>query len=451
MRGVVTGRIALPLFFCAFFCAFLLESLLRGPVLSPDSAGYLQGVMGRPPLYPLWLAVTAIWPDKSGLFIAVFFQTIFVLAASSVLIRVLWRTLVLPPLLQAILFIVLNLPLLGARGIGSAILTESLAYGLLLLFWSALLLFFLRGKLQMLALAMVFWLLAILTRPQMLFFIAALLPVGLWVLRSGRFRVLPIVFLAFLLPVVLGRSLEGAYNYIRHRSLEARPVTGLQFTTPLFYLARESDSGLFPEEDRHYFIEVHNRLRTGQWLIEYNQAPNFLRHSMHYLDNWNHVCYRGTYAAYLAELDLLDGTDLFSLQPEKVRFLNERLWRIGIILYKKYYKEHARLVLGSIIFIMGGLTYPLLLCCAGLLALLSFWRSSDLLALSLLGALALHGFNYLVSGTMNALMLRYSFYTDILVLAHLLMVLAAWAGPILPGPLPGSGSVAPEETLPPGE
>lgn len=443
MPGAVGGWPGRWISYALVSAGFIMESSLRGPVLSPDSVGYLAGAVGRPPVYPLWLAIFRPLPTEIGLAVIVFLQTAFVLVAAAVLVLNLRRIFGLHWLTEGFSFLLLGLPLLGGRGIGSAILTESIAYGLLLLAWSAILLFLARERVTFLVWGMLAWLLALLTRPQLLFFAAAFLPLVIWSWRQKKLSSLFLVALFFAGTVVSARLVERGYNFLRHGSVLTRPVTGLQFATPLFYLAGPEDINLLLPEDRPYFSKVIERIREGRWHRDFYQSPNFLRSSQHYIDNWNHICYQGMFNAFLEEKDIPAGTDLLSLEPELVMALNERLWRIAWPLYRKYILDHFRLVLVSMLFIMGGMTYPVLLAASAMIAGIVYWRWGNLLALGMTGVLSLHGLNYAASATMNSLMLRYTFYTDVLVLVHLILLLADWAVRIRANSLQGEGNSGP--------
>ncbi|MBG0776994.1 MAG: hypothetical protein H0S85_11255 [Desulfovibrionaceae bacterium] len=253
----------------AVHVAVLALVLLRGPLLQPDTGGYLHAAAIRPPLYPLLLqglqalfgagfATAALWVQALGASLAVLY-------CGSALARALRA----PDWLRPIFALVLFVPLLpSSSGVANLLLSEGLAYPLFLAAAALLLRAASRGGLRAYALFFLVSGLLVLTRTQFLF----LYPVGalcaVWRGVQARSLRAGAAALGVLALCILGATaLEKGWNLLQHGKASRPPFTGIQLVAAPLFLAQPGDAALFADpKERRFFERVHAALRENRWV-----------------------------------------------------------------------------------------------------------------------------------------------------------------------------------------
>lgn len=242
---------------CSVFAVFNigLFALLASsaPILSPDSNGYIQGSLLRGPGYPLLLAFGKLLLGRGFLFGAVAVQTAVALFGVIWLSLGLKKYFRLPTFVFVLAYLALVWPLLPLKGgfVGAQIMTEALAYGMLLCAVACLL----RGLFEKDNRFFLFFLLlssaGVLVKPQFIF-----VPVAAALITVARFlsdRDLRKAALCLgVLFVSLAACLAGerVYHYVRHGAFAPAPGLGFNLGMNALFLADDESSMFYtvPEQ-----------------------------------------------------------------------------------------------------------------------------------------------------------------------------------------------------------
>lgn len=390
---------------------FFIVVALGGATLSSDSQTYLEGRAFRPPLYPLFLQAAQGLFGSYWLRVVPLLQGAAVLAGVLFLARVLGRHLKLGAAAAGAVFVVLAAPLLPLPldewRIANNVLSEALSYAALLFAAAFLANGVLSGRrtagpagfASMAALGT-------LVRPQMLFTypVAALL-IG-WDLfrwrdakRAGRLA------LAALLAAAAAAGATRLWQQ-PHRA-EGASLLALQFCTAALYVSDPSDALAFDDpRDRALAESVGRAMGEGGLYASFRRGRN-LSLAAHYTSVYNEILWGTLYPAASPTGD--------------VREAEAAAGRLAPVLLRRRAAEYLRLVASVA---LEKITLHRLLLWLGLLAaVVPALRDGRrvLLAAGVLLGLS----NHLLVSLLEPLLTRYSFYTDHLLAALLLAVVAA--------------------------
>lgn len=221
------------------------------PEVQPDTASYLAHYPERAPLYPYLIDLfSALFGLQALVWLARFQEAMLVASGMFFAWRV-GRALDLDGRWRPALFLLLVLP--GFK-FAAVILTESLGYSLLVVFWALFAEWVLlgrdrRGWLSALCAA------SILLRPQFLF-----LPVfygvcllGAAAARRERPSVVGVVLFAMLMAVTV--AARGADNLARHGSFSTASSGGVHLLASLLYIAEPADGAAISDHDARRMFE----------------------------------------------------------------------------------------------------------------------------------------------------------------------------------------------------
>lgn len=273
---------------CSFFAVFNigLFALLASaaPILSPDSNGYIEGSLLRGPGYPLLLALCRLLFGDLFLRGAVVLQTAIALCGVIWLSAELKKYFRLPAPVFLLAYLALVWPLLPLKGgfTGAQIMTEALAYGMLLCSVACLT----RGLFEKdNRFFLIFLLLSsasVLVRPQFIFMAAAAAVLIVARFFNDRNRRNAALSLFVLLVSLAGcKVAERGYNYIRHGAFIASPGVGFVSAMNAFFLS-DDDTALFFTDpaQRALFEQCYGRVKLagmraadfkGQGVTAYSQ------------------------------------------------------------------------------------------------------------------------------------------------------------------------------------
>ena len=233
-------------------------ALSRGWALGVDSPGYIDGKVFRTPVYPLLLELArALFGPDAGLTAVFLLQTLFGCGVAALFVRRLARRFALPTWLEILVLLAFLEPFYGYLRLGNRILTEPIAYGLLLLVVDRLLAWLESRSGRDGLLICVLTAVAILHRPQFLFLLPA---EGLTLLavtvprREWRRLAAGLAALAATLATV--SLADQGVRWLRHGRFTSVPFTGTQLSVAALYLARPEDAELFEAELRDHFVAL---------------------------------------------------------------------------------------------------------------------------------------------------------------------------------------------------
>lgn len=283
---------------------YLLFPLLDGPVWCVDSGGYVSMHITREPLYPVFLALCRGISGISkidALLIAVILQSLLAaVAAWSVgwtVRRVKQDSRILQILAVLFQFAVTLLCRFAARR-GSAytdsILTEGLGLSLFVLFSISLFLQVWTGRNRYLCWTLLFSLLLVSLRKQMMVTLIVMGIVFLWheLIRNRRkWRCLCLIVMIFGV-LLASKAFDRCYQYaVRGVWMEHSGNSMGILCTLLYSSDVERDAGLFEDETTRQLYGKIMRQAEEQHLLYRYAEPGWLSVSSHYADSYDAIGY----------------------------------------------------------------------------------------------------------------------------------------------------------------
>lgn len=406
----------LALYFAAFFILFR-----RGLVFCADSVGYLNYYISQPPLYPLLIKICGLLSGQVYGTALLAAQIILGLFAITVFSVFLYKQFGISRWIILLLSFILFEPYFFGLRIGNNMATESLAYPLFLFTVKYLFEGVKEESVRKFALSFFFLSLLVLTRAQFLFLypLVALIIIYLRIftpMDRHRFKKLVIVFIAFIAGFFL---IDKGYHYTRSGSF-SRPTSGIQLATNVMYVSSLKDSTLFSDRaEKEIYVEIMTAAEKGQ-LTKFSSK------------NGSNDHYWGSYTKLMTVI--LDKflerygsgslRDSVSLNREyNFKYLKDGGFllttgkmtkSISKTLLSKNWRLYFRLVVKSIFY---ELDYPIellrkaifFICIIGLF-LTGIKR--DALILLIIAVLA-HLMNLMLIASVEHILNRYTFYTDI--------------------------------------
>lgn len=414
--GVIFGFILFGL-----FCALCFKDV----ALKQDSAGYINNISIRAPLYPIILsAYTKLFGPNNFQILAYLqilagFLTAFFTASKIINVINLESNFVkLPKILFYLIVFLLLFPYYGPSEFGNVILTEALCYPLFLLTFSYLLEGLQNKSTKALLLSIVLSGLLILTRGQFLFLYPAIGIILSYILIFERkaFHTLLLIF-CFITTIVGANLFERTYQYIYHGQFKKVPFTGIQLIVAPLYLAKESDADLFNNEtEKALFKDIWAVMEEKKINFNSLNEDSFFHFSTytHFYHSYNRICWE-SFSPLLSKYGLTN-----PYQNDIV------LTRMGLTLICHNLKAFFILYILNIVFNLGGIYYLLLLGAATVSALAIFFKTRHPLSMAYLLITLLSAGNYLLIAVVEPVLRRYSAYTDGLQ-ASILLILITFA------------------------
>ncbi len=398
---------------------FGLALLRRGIELAKDSSGYLEGAVFRAPLYPLILEALELVFGRHALTATLVGQITFGLVAVAALVLYLRRAIELPDWLAWLAAALLLVPYAGPLAVANRVLSEALAYPLFLLAVRSLLGAILEDRWGRFAAATGWAAALVLTRQQFLFLWPLLtLCALLWLLeRSVRRRGL--AALALVVTVASGVELaDRGYRLVRHGRFARAPFAGLQLLAGALYVSPGALAERLPAAQRDLFVALHAEGRERRLLAEANPSPGGVAsYAWHFRQGYNEIVWR---LIVPAMRERIGGDDWFAVEAELLP-LARALIRAEPLAFLRLYVANLLSALGVWYAMLLGVITPLTLARG-----LAHRSAPDLAA----GLLALsHLANCALVALVEPLKMRYSFYTDGLLLVLLVLLVARGSQP----------------------
>lgn len=399
--------IALCLIFC-FLC-------FQGPMLAPDSGGYIHGATIRSPLYPLLLKLYIKIFGFNNFQCLVIFQILAgFIAAIFTAKKMSQCTSVLPKNVFYLILLVLLFPYYSHAQVGNMILTEALCYPMFLLLFSRLLEGLQNKNTRALLWSMALSGLLVLTRGQFLFLYPALGILLFYIILFERKIFKTGLLVVCLILTIIGSNLaERTYQYINHGQFKLVPFTGIQLVIAPLFLARETDQNLFTEPNQKaLFKEVWSAMNQKKLNFSSLNLDSYVHMTTYiqFSENYNPICW-ATLAPLLSKHGL-----------ETPYQIDTTLTSMAIKLILNNLKGFFTLYILNIVLNIGGLYFMLLLCVATLAALFAFVKTQSPLALVYLLASLLTAGNYTLVALVEPMLRRYAIYTNTLQICVLLML-----------------------------
>lgn len=388
----------------------------KGPILEPDSGGYIQNATIRSPLYPILLsAYTKIFGADNYGCLAIL-QILFGFWASFYTASTLTRLpqISVPKSISYLVTLVLLFPYWGPCSFGNIILTEALCYPLFLLMFSLLLQALLYKNTRFFIYSMIITGLLVLTRGQFLFIYPAIgILLGyIFLFERKSFKSFTLLF-CFILTIVGANLAERTYQYLYHGQFKLVPYTGMQLIVAPLYLSSKTDGQyLKTEKERELFQDIWNVMEQKKINFNSLKTDSYFHMATYTLfyDSYNKICWESL-APLLSKYNL---TSPYQIDPFFIQ--------MGTTLIMHNLKGFFTLYLLNIVFNIGGVYFALLLCVATLSALAAFLKTRHPLALAYLLAALLTVGNYTLVALVEPILRRYSAYTDTLLISVLLII-----------------------------
>jgi hypothetical protein len=251
----------------------------KGVVLKPDSRSYLRADVHRSAGYPALIALVRRIFGRSMLPALVAIQAALGLAAATALALYLGRRFRLG-VPTALLVLAILLSPYWTLSVGNLVLSQALAYPLLLLAFRFLVsgVADRRERDLFVYLALAFG--CVLVRPQFLF-VHSISLVAVFCAVRGASRVSHRVLLAgalaasLLAPSVIDRT----WRWAHYGHFAGLPYLGQQLVTGAVYLAQPDDARLFEGKTRELFLQIHEQAEREHLL----EPPKLERHALHVL------------------------------------------------------------------------------------------------------------------------------------------------------------------------
>ena len=403
----------------------------RGLIFCADTVGYLHYYSSQPPLYPLLIIICKLIAGSGYETALLAIQISLGLIAITVFSFFLYKQFSLNKWIVLLFSIILFEPYLFGLQTGNNEATESLAYPLFLFTMKYLLEGIKEKSLRKFALSFVFASLLILTRTQFVFLyplyaISLLYLLVFTTMDKHRIMKLGIIFIAFIIGTFL---LNKTYHYIRAGTFSA-PTSGFQLAANAMYVSSIHDSTLFSDkEEKAIFIEIMRVAEKNQLTKSSSNDASDSHYFFSYTslailiqETFQHRYKPETVADSIASAKeynykYLKNNDLIAIEGKMTRSMSKKL-----LIHN--WKQFSRLVLKTVSYELGyppGLIWKVAIG-IGLIILFITGKRSYELTILLIAVLS-HILNLCLVASVEHMLTRFSFYTDILVFVLFMSVL----------------------------
>ena len=277
----------------AIFVLIGIFVILKGAIYYPDSYAFLEMRFNRSPLYASFLKLfTAIF-GAGFEYPLIVVQYLIILTAARHLIRTITLQFKVALWGQLVMLLVLLAPCIHWHYVANKILSEALAYPLLLLVISEAIHIFLNSNMKRYYRLALWLFLLLLTRGQFIAVVPIL--VLFQILNAWRFKhkQLGIRYLLILLCVPIATYfVERSFNKVVHGHFVNNAMNYVHLISADFYLSNQKDADLFDDPDQKtFFEEVHGSLEAANLLQIQNMDSN-LDDQQQFQYNFTKICNR---------------------------------------------------------------------------------------------------------------------------------------------------------------
>ncbi|MEC3906886.1 hypothetical protein VOI54_07635 [Tamlana sp. 2201CG12-4] len=397
--------------------------LLKETVYYPDSYAFLKMSFNRSPLYSSFLKVmTTIFGDSFELPTKIIQYGLLVLAVYSFL-RFIERCYSLNRFGMIMLQLVLLSPCLYFYYVSSTLLSEALAYPLVILIVVNSIKMVVSGNLKLVFKLLSLLFICILVRGQFIAFLPVIALLVLYIVLKTRIGlekvVLPLVCI-LILPLLTGQ-VERGYNKLVHRNYVSNSMNYVHFISSMFYLADESDFEAFEsKEAREYFVIVHKSLtKAGLTKKESERAKVYDYYDV-FVTSFSRICNRRVHELGLKYFEE-KGLNYYDQNIELNKLCANMLFPLWKRNFKKwigFYFRGLKVSFGS----FKQMLLFLLLLISGLMGAAKSKVNNDLFSLVAVSTLFMFANNTLITLVVHPIK-RYVFYFDWVIFAIIILLL----------------------------
>jgi len=393
--------------------------LAKGGHYMPDSYAFLDMRFNRSPFYCTFLKIfTSIFGENFEVPV-ILFQYAFIVFAVRKFIINLSKAFNLNTFSQLILQGILLAPCVYWHFTGGSILSESIAYPLVLLvFWLTF-----KGfkdlDLKPIYKALIFLFVLTLTRGQFVIFVPIILIVCGYIIhqkrsfRSSYFALLLIIALPFLTNLT-----EKIYNKVVFGYYTSNAVSNVHFIASGFYLSKDSDIDLFKAEDeRAYFQIINQSLKEANMMRSQAVANGFDDYEF-YDNNFSNICNHRIH-----ELGLAYFEDKGLNYYEQNIALNSLCGNMIFPLIKSNFSNWTKLLFKNLKTTFGTTKQMLLILVLLFYSLYLVWKETDVIYKFISLACAFMFANNLLIALVVYANKRYVFYFDWVIFAIVIILL----------------------------
>lgn len=393
--------------------------LVKGGHYMPDSYAFLDMRFNRSPFYCTFLKIfTSVFGDNFEAPV-IFFQYAFIVFAVRKFIINLSKTFNLNAFSQLILQGILLAPCVYWHFTGGSILSESIAYPLVLLvFWHTFKAFK-DLNLKPIYKALIFLFVLTLTRGQFVVFVPIILIVCGYIIhqkrsfRSSYFALLLIIALPFLTNLT-----EKIYNKVVFGYYTSNAMSNVHFIASGFYLSKDSDIDLFKTNEEQAYFQIINQSLKDASLMRSQVVANGLDDYDFYEHNFTKICNQRIH-----ELGLAYFEDKGLNYYEQNIALNSLCGNMIFPLLKSNFSNWTKLLFKNLKTTFGTTKQMLLILVLLFYSLYMVWKETDVIYKFISLACAFMFANNLLIALVVYANKRYVFYFDWVIFAIVIILL----------------------------
>lgn len=393
--------------------------LAKGGHYMPDSYAFLDMRFNRSPFYCTFLKIfTSVFGDNFEAPV-ILFQYAFIVFAVRKFIINLSKTFNLNTFSQLILQGILLAPCVYWHFTGGSILSESIAYPLVLLVFWYTFKAFKDLDLKPIYKAFVFLFVLILTRGQFVIFVPIILIVSGYIIhqkrsfRSSYFALLLIIALPFLTNLT-----EKIYNKVVFGYYTSNAMSNVHFIASGFYLSKDSDIDLFKTNEEQAYFQIINQSLKDASLMRSQVVANGLDDYDFYEYNFTKICNQRIH-----ELGLAYFEDKGLNYYEQNIALNSLCGNMIFPLIKSNFSNWTKLLFKNLKTTFGTTKQMLLILVLLFYSLYLVWKETDVIYKFISLACAFMFANNLLIALVVYANKRYVFYFDWVIFAIVIILL----------------------------
>lgn len=393
--------------------------LAKGGHYMPDSYAFLDMRFNRSPFYCTFLKIfTSVFGDNFEAPV-IMFQYAFIVFAVRKFIINLSKTFNLNTFSQLILQGILLAPCVYWHFTGGSILSESIAYPLVLLVFWYTFKAFKDLDLKPIYKALVFLFVLILTRGQFVIFVPIILIVSGYIIhkkrsfRSSYFALLLIIALPFLTNLT-----EKIYNKVVFGYYTSNAMSNVHFIASGFYLSKDSDIDLFKTNEEQAYFQIINQSLKDASLMRSQVVANGLDDYDFYEYNFTKICNQRIH-----ELGLAYFEDKGLNYYEQNIALNSLCGNMIFPLIKSNFSNWTKLLFKNLKTTFGTTKQMLLILVLLFYSLYLVWKETDVIYKFISLACAFMFANNLLIALVVYANKRYVFYFDWVIFAIVIILL----------------------------
>lgn len=393
--------------------------LVKGGHYMPDSYAFLDMRFNRSPFYCTFLKIfTSVFGDNFEAPV-IFFQYAFIVFAVRKFIISLSKAFNLNAFSELILQGILLAPCVYWHFTGGSILSESIAYPLVLLvFWHTFKAFK-DLNLKPIYKALIFLFVLTLTRGQFVVFVPIILIVCGYIIhqkrsfRSSYFALLLIIALPFLTNLT-----EKIYNKVVFGYYTSNAMSNVHFIASGFYLSKDSDIDLFKTNEEQAYFQIINQSLKDASLMRSQVVANGLDDYDFYEHNFTKICNQRIH-----ELGLAYFEDKGLNYYEQNIALNSLCGNMIFPLLKSNFSNWTKLLFKNLKTTFGTTKQMLLILVLLFYSLYMVWKETDVIYKFISLACAFMFANNLLIALVVYANKRYVFYFDWVIFAIVIILL----------------------------